>query len=143
MHRLAAIALVAGLLIGIPAVAQEGGYKAMVEVSRHQISVNRGEGFRQVDGITPVRPGDLVMASEPDGHGWIIYPDCDVEVLPGKVYTVEDRPGVVQVQDAKQVRPICKRALPYWLLAAPIAVGICAAADCFDDDDRRRRPASP
>jgi len=29
--------------------------------------------------------------------GWIIYPDCDVEVLPGKVYTVEDRAGVVRV----------------------------------------------
>jgi hypothetical protein len=79
------------------------------------------------------------MASEV-GHGWIIYPDCDVEILPGKVYTVEDRPGVVEIRDAKEYRPICKRAPPYWLLAAPLAVGICAAAGCFDDDDG---PASP
>jgi hypothetical protein len=53
----------------------------MVEVKRHQVSVNRGKGFQQVAGVTPVKPGDLVMASE-GGLGWIIYPDCDVEILP-------------------------------------------------------------
>ena len=117
MHRLALISLIAGVLIETPALAQDRGYKAMVEVSRHQISVNRGEGYQQVDGITPVRPGDLVMASTPDGHGWINYPDCDVEVLPGKVFTVEHRPGVVQIRDAEGPRLICKRAVPYWILA--------------------------
>jgi hypothetical protein len=62
--------------------------------------------------------------------------------LPGKVYTVEDRPGVVQIRDAKEHRPICKRAaVPWWLLAGvPI---VACAAFCFDDDDGRRRPASP
>jgi hypothetical protein len=146
VRRLAFISLMVGTLLGTPAWSQDGtGYKAMVEVTSHQISVNRGKGFQQVDGITPARPGYLVMASE-SGHGWIIYPDCDVEVLPGKVYTVEDRPGVVAIRDAKELRPICKRGVPPWLIGAALAgaaVGVCAAEDCFDDDDGRPRPASP
>ena len=122
MRRLAFIALVAGVAINTAAVAQDPGYKALVEVTSYQVSVNRdGTGFRQVDGITPVDPGDLVMASA-GGHGWIIYPDCDVEVLPGRVYTVENRDGVVQITDAKEHRQICKRGLSPWLLAPLIAV---------------------
>lgn len=110
VRRIASVALTVGVLACLPAWAQaDHGYKALVDVQSQQISVNRGQGFQQVGGITPVSPGDLVMASE-GGHGWIIYPDCDVEVLPGKVYTVEDRPGVVEVRDAKESRPECKRA---------------------------------
>ena len=136
---IASIALAFYVLACLPAWAQvDGGYKALVEVQSHQISINRGQGFQQLGGITPVNPGDVVMASE-GGHGWIVYPDCDVEVLPGKVYTVEDRPGVVEVKDAKEPRPICKRAFPYWVLAAPPI--LACAAFCFDDDDGR--PASP
>jgi hypothetical protein len=142
MLRIAFMSLIAAALIGTPALAQDAGHKALVEVTSHQISVNRGQGFQQVDGVTPVRPGYLVMASE-GGHGWIVYPDCDVEILPGKVYTVEDRPGVVRVTDAKEMgRPICKRAVPLWLIgvgAAALAAGIVVVVD--DDDDGR--PASP
>ena len=146
MRRLAFIALIAVVVINTPAATQDGepGYKALVEVTSHQVSVNRdGTGFRQVEGITPVDPGDLVMASaDPAGHAWIIYPDCDVEVLPGRVYTVENRAGVVQISDAKEHRPICRRAVPWWLLAAPL-IAVPFLID--DDDDRRRReePASP
>ena len=144
MHVLAFITLLAGVMISTPALSQDGepGYKALVEVTSHQVSVNRdGKGFRQVDGITPVNPGDLVMASStPEGSGWIIYPDCDLEVLPGRVYTVDDRPGVVQIRDAKEHRPICKRAVPWWLLATPL-IAVPFLID--DDDDRQREPASP
>jgi hypothetical protein len=144
MRRLIGLlAGIAGVLMATPAPAQD--YKALVEVTSHQISVNRGTGYRQVDGITPVNPGDLVMASSsPEGHGWIIYPDCDVEILPGRVYTVENRSGTVQISDAKEHRPICKRAVPWWLLAAPLIAVPFLIHD--DDDDRRRRqeePASP
>jgi hypothetical protein len=141
MPCLALLSLILGLFITTPASAQDGetGYKAMVEVTAHQISVNRGEGFRQVDGITPVNPGDLVMASAtPEGSGWIIYPDCDVEVLPGRVYTVEDRPGVVQIRDAKEHRPICKKPVAWWLLAVPPI--IACAAFCFDNDEQGGSP---
>lgn len=131
--RLAFILLIAGVFISVPALAD-----ALVEVKSDQISVNRdGRGFRQVAGITEAKPDDLVMASD-GGHGWIIYPDCDVEVLPGKVYTVEDRPG--EIRDPKEFRPMCKKPVPYLFLgatAAVIGVEICAAAGCFDD------PASP
>ena len=135
MYRVAFVSLILGVFIGGPALAD-----AMVEVKSHQVSVNRGRGFQQVAGITTVKPGDLVMASE-GGHGWIIYPDCDVEVLPGKVYTVENRPGLIR--DPKEIRPICKKPVPYWaLLGAAIPIGICLAVDdCFDED--RERPASP
>lgn len=139
MRRVAFVALTVGVLACLPARAQvDGGHKALVEVQSHQISISRGRGFQRVGAITPLKPGDLVMASE-GGRGWIIYPDCDVEVLPGKVYTVEDRPGVVEIRDAKASRPICKRAFPLWVLAAPPI--LACAAHCFDDDDGR--PASP
>src|SRR5262245_47700045 len=138
MRRLAFIVLVAGVLINTQAVAQDPGYKALVEVTSYQVSVNRdGTGFRQVDGITPVDPGDLIMASG-EGHGWIIYPDCDVEVLPGRVYTVENRDGVVQISDAKEHRPICKRAFPWWLLAAPLI-----AVPFLIHDDDHNQPVHP
>ena len=143
VHRLAFVALIAGVFMSAPALAQDGadtGYKAMVEVTSHQISVNRGgRGFKQVDGITPVEPGWLVMASA-SGRGWIIYPDCDVEVLPGRVYTVEDRPGVVQVRDAKEHRPICKKAAPWWIVGAAVPLALCLTDDCFDGDNG---PTSP
>jgi hypothetical protein len=144
MRKWAYIAAAAGVLVSPPALAD-----ALVEVTNHTISVNRGQGFRQVADVTPVNPGDLVMASAA-GHGWILYPDCDVEVLPGRVYTVEDRPGMVRIRDPKEVRPICKRAVPYWLLgvgAAGLAAGIAVAIG--DDDDKRPprddddEPASP
>src|SRR5262245_23828448 len=128
------IALVAAVAINTAAVAQD--YKALVEVTSYQVSVNRnGTGFRQVDGITPVNPGDLVMASA-EGHGWIIYPDCDVEVLPGKVYTVENRDGVVQISDAKEHRQICKRGFPWLLLAIPPI--LACAAFCNEDHDHNK-----
>ncbi len=143
MYRLATIAFVAGMLFGSPALAN-----ALVEVQSDLVSVNRsGKGFRQVAGITEVKPGDLVMATETpgqSGHGYILYPDCDVEVLPGKVYTVEDRPG--EIDDPKGFRPLCKKAAAPWRLLGAAAVPLiayCISSECFDGDDRRPRPTSP
>jgi hypothetical protein len=113
MHRLAFVSLVVAVHSSAPALAE-----ALVEVQSDRISVIRGNGFQQVAGITPVKPGDLVMASDDGGHGW--SPDCNVEVLPGKVYTVEDRPG--EVRDAKASIPACKKPVPIWLSAAGVGL---------------------
>jgi hypothetical protein len=140
MHRLATIAFLVGTLLGVPAWAAP-----YVETRSEPLLVNCGAGYRPVTGITQVQPGCLVMASQSgseSGHGYILYPDCDVEVLPGRVYTVEERPG--QVDDPKTFRPICKVAAAPWYLvgyAAPL-VAFCISNDCFDDDDGSR-PASP
>ena len=100
MYRLATTAFVAGAFLGSPALAD-----AIVEVQSDLVSVNRsGKGFRQAAGITEIALGDLVMASD-GGHGYILYPDCDVKVLPGRVYTVQDLPG--EIQDPKAFRPTC------------------------------------
>jgi hypothetical protein len=142
MHRLAAISLVAWAVCGPFAWAD-----AYVEVKSEQVLINCGSGgYRSAAGITEVKPGCLVMASQSSsesGHGYILYPDCDVEVLPGRVYTVEDRKG--QVSGPKSFRPICKVAAAPWYLvgfAAPL-IAYCTSSECFDDEDRRPRPASP
>jgi len=138
MHRLAALALSAGILLGSPAWASP-----VVDTRTEQVLVNCGDGYRPVAGLTDVRPGCMVMAEAEAGHGFILYSDCDVEVLPGKVYTVRDDPGP---EDIKGFRPICKvAAVPWWLVGTAVAggaVGIAAAAGAFDDDDDPR-PASP
>jgi hypothetical protein len=132
MYRLATIAFVIGALLVSPALAD-----ALVEVKSNDVLVNHdGKGYRQVTGITPVEPGDLVYARAESGHGWILYPDCDVEVLPGRVYTVEDRPG--EIPDPKAFRPECKKPVAWWLLAVPPI--IACAAFCFDDDDKGASP---
>ena len=130
MYRLATIAFVVGALLVSPALAD-----ALVEVKSNDVLVNRdGKGFRQVTGM---EPGDLVWARADSGHGWILYPDCDVEVLPGRVYTVEDRPG--EIPDPKAFRPECKKPVPWWLLGA-VPIIVCVAADCFHDGGQGVHP---
>jgi hypothetical protein len=134
MHRLV-IAAIVGVFLSSTAFAD-----AVVRVQHSQIYLNRnGTGYHPVLGDTPAVPGDLVMANE-TGHGAIIYPDCEVEVLPGRVYTVYDHPG--QIADTKEFRPACRRPIPYWLIgaaAAGAAVGICAAAGCFEEEHHHHK----
>lgn len=138
MHRLATLVLSAGLLLPAPAWATP-----VVDVHSERVLVNCGNGYRSVAEFTEVQPGCMVMAAAETGHGYILYSDCDVEVLPGKVYTVKNDPGP---EDVKGFRPICKVAsVPWWLVGGAVAggaVAIAAAADVFDDDDGPR-PASP
>ena len=141
MHRLAVLAAITAVLLNSAASA-----KAIVHVQHSQIYLNRdGTGYRPVVSDAEGIPGDLVMAND-TGHGLIIYPDCEVEVLPGRVYTVQDHPG--EVADTKEFRPACRRAIPYWLIgaaAAGTAVGICAAVGCFEEEHHKKKvqAASP
>ena len=133
------IAVVAWAVLGSSAWAD-----AFVLVKSDEVLVNHGTGFLQVTGVTEVKPGDLVMAWEDgvvSGHGYILYPDCDEEVRPGRVHTVEDRPG--EVGDLKELRTICREAaVPLWVWGgvAVGAVAVCVGVSCFGDDDE---PTSP
>lgn len=134
MHRLGALLGIIGVLLNSPVSA-----KALVQAQQPQIYLNRGQGYHPVVATTEAVPGDLVMANE-TGHGLIIYPDCEVEVLPGRVYTVYDHPG--EVADTKEFRPKCRRPIPYLLIgaaAAGLAVGICAAAGCFEEEHHHKK----
>jgi hypothetical protein len=135
MHRLAAI----GFAIGVLASWSAWG-AAYLRVEKGPVYFNEGKGFHQVADTIEVSPGYKVMAGD-GGHGWIAYPDCIAEVLPGEVITVEDHPGTTV--DSKTVLPACKRKVPLYLIAAGaavIAVGVCAAAGCFDDPGNGRKP---
>ena len=135
MPRLAFMAGIVGVFLSSPGLAD-----AVVQVSHPQVYLNRdGRGYHPVYSGTPAVPGDLVMANE-TGHGLIIYPDCEVEVLPGRVYTVYNHPG--EVKDTKEFRPKCRRPIPYWLIgaaAAGAAVGICAAVGCFEEEHHKKK----
>ena len=137
MHRLAAIGFTLGVLASWPAWGT-----TYLRVEKNPMFFNDGKGFHQVTDTIEVSPGYKVMAGD-GGHGWIVYPDCMAEVSPGSMITVEDHPGAAI--DAKTILPACKRAIPIYLIAAGaagLAVGICAAADCFHEETRPR-PRSP
>ena len=123
-----------------------------------KVSKSIGRGFSAIPQrrATPAQAGTQVMANE-TGRGWIIYCGCDVEIRPGKVYTVENReckvesvdirreglPHIVRDEDGQRGEEVVTRCgvVPWWAVAggAGAAVGICAVAGCFDDDDDRRR----
>jgi hypothetical protein len=124
---------------------------AFIVTTSPTVSSSIGRGFTRVPSLKPVQAGTQVMAND-SGSGWIIYCGCDIEIKPGRVYTVEDRACKVESVDIRQsglphivndngvrgeqrVRR-CRRAL-WWVLGAGASVGVCAAAGCFDGDDRR------
>ena len=153
MNRLYSLLIV--LAVGAtasPAVAAD----AFIATLEPTVSSSIGRGFTRVPRLKPVQAGTQVMANE-TGRGWIIYCGCDVEIRPGKVYTVENReckvesvdirreglPHIVRDEDGQRGEEVVTRCgvVPWWALAggAGAAVGICAVAGCFDDDDDRRR----
>ena len=147
--------LIAGVAAS-PALAAD----AFLVTIEPQISSSTGGGFTAVPQLRPVPAGTQVMANE-TGRGWIIYCGCDVEIKPGKVYAVENReckvesvnirqqglPHIVNYPDGQRgEEPLTKCRAPVgWLLGgAGVAVGVCALAGCFDDDDnKKKKPASP
>lgn len=152
MSRLCAVlTILAAVLATSPALAAD----AFIATTSQVVSFNAGRGFVKVPRLKPVPAGTQVMANE-TGSGWIIYCGCDVEINPGKVYTVQNReckvesvnirqpglPHIVNYPDGQRGQEeVTKCAIPVLpiLAGAGAAVGICAAAGCFDDDDDRGR----
>src|SRR6185369_12224165 len=61
---------------------------ATLQTVTPQVSVNKGQGYKQVAAASEVSVGDQVMAA-PGGRGKIVYPDgCVIDVYPGAVITV-------------------------------------------------------
>jgi hypothetical protein len=123
----------------MPAVA------ATVEVLQGQVSVNQGQGYKQIAAKSAVSTGDQVMAA-PGGRGRIVYADgCALDVSPGAVVKVPEKcyqPMTAGLEaPVEEVRPAW---IPYVGAAVVIGVGACAVAGCFDDDGgRRRRDGQP
>jgi hypothetical protein len=147
------------MLIGLFAVSPALAADAFIATQGQVVSFNTGGGYTRVPLLQPVPAGTQVMANE-TGSGWIIYCGCDVEIKPGRVYTVENReckvesvdlrrsglPHIVKYPDGQRGEQELKRCRvgAWWLLAPAAAVGVCAVAGCFDDDnDKRIRKALP
>lgn len=145
----------------LSASAAFGADAFLVTLSR-TVSINGGTGFSQPPRLQPVQAGTQVMADEA-GSGWIIYCGCDVEVRPGRVYTVkspkcqvesvnigqEGLPQIVRYPDNQREEEVTtKCGIPAAaLLLGGAGVGLAGAAigGAFDDDGggRRRGPAKP
>jgi hypothetical protein len=119
--------------------------------------VNQGTGWKRFSPLRQLRAGDQVIAQGEDSSGWIIYCGCDEYLEPGRVHTVKNRkckvesvdirrsglPHIVTYPDGERGEEELTRCkVPaWWLLAgAGGAVGVCALAGCFDDDDGPKKP---
>ena len=132
MRRLTSLALgfCIGSLICLPAMA------ATVEIVQGQVSVNQGQGYKQITAASAVSAGDQVMAA-PGGRGRIVYADgCAVDVYPGAVLTVPQKCYQPMTAGLEAV-PVAAAPFP-WVpvvgAAAIPAVGICAASGCFEEN---------
>ena len=132
MRRLTSLALgfCIGSLICLPAMA------ATVEIVQGQVSVNQGQGYKQITAASAVSAGDQVMAA-PGGRGRIVYADgCAVDVYPGAVLTVPQKCYQPMTAGLEAV-PVAAAPFP-WLPvvggAAVLAVGICAVSGCFEEN---------
>jgi hypothetical protein len=149
MLRLTATALV--VVMAMTSAAWAG---ATVVVVKSPVMVSHGEGYSEVTTSIAAARGDQVMAG-PQGQARIVYPDgCTVQVGPGGVASVgECKQPMTAGLDSNICDPStddkCLAAPPpaprppyllYGGIAAGIAVGICAAQGCFDDNDHPRSP---
>jgi hypothetical protein len=61
---------------------------ATVETVQGQTLINRGQGYKLIEGSTEAYPGTTVVAN-PGSSAQVVYPDgCKVAVNPGSVYTI-------------------------------------------------------
>jgi hypothetical protein len=136
MHRfLSVVGFTIGTVVCVPALAA-----ATVQVVQGQVSVNQGQGYKQVVAPSAVSTGDKVMAA-PSSRGKIVYADgCAVDVYPGAVVSVPEK--CYQPMRAGLEAPV-EEARPFpWVpvlgAAAVIGVGACAVSGCFEDHDHGR-----
>lgn len=79
---LALLAFIAGVSISAPLLA------ATVTVLQGQVLINRGQGYKLIDGSTEANPGDTVVVN-PGGMVQISYPDgCSMQFQPGSVVAI-------------------------------------------------------
>jgi hypothetical protein len=141
MFRFAGVVgLVAGALFGLPALASNAEFVATVKPVAGQVSISRGDGFKQITGSTQVAVGDQVMVGK-GGLGKIVYSEgCVVDVGAGAVVGVA---GSCKVAMAKpmlaglEAAPVAAQAFPWgWTLTgAAVAVGVACIGFCQNNDN--------
>src|SRR6478752_9073583 len=142
MHRLlSVVGFSIGTVVCLPAMAA-----ATVQVVQGQVSVNQGQGFKQVVAASAVSTGDRVMAA-PGSRGRLVYADgCAVDVYPGAVVTVPEK-CYQPMTAGLEAAPVAAAAPIPWVpilgAAAVIGVGACAVSGCFDDEDHGRGKPKP
>jgi hypothetical protein len=116
---------------------------ATVQVVQGKVSVNQGQGYKQVGAASAVSTGDRVMAA-PGSRAKILYSDgCAVDVYPGAVVTVPEK--CYQPMTAGLEAAPVAAAVPWVPIvgaAAVIGVGVCAVSGCFRNEGRRGKPPS-
>jgi hypothetical protein len=136
MRGIAAIALVAGVHLSLPAFAAA---IATVQTMQGQVTINRGNGYEEVVSWADGHAGDKVMAG-PGGYGKIIYSNgCVVNVRPGAVVAVQDEPPC---RDGAVIA-----GHPYLIagaMAAGVVAGIVSLSGGNDNNNNKHsKPASP
>ena len=128
-----------GTVVCLPAMAA-----ATVQIVQGKVSVNQGQGYKQIAAASAVSTGDKVMAA-PGGRGRIVYADgCAVDVYPGAVVTVPEKcyqPMRAGLEEAPVAAPI--PWVPLVAGAAIIAVGACAASGCFNEQEKEHITSHP
>ena len=123
------IGLVA-VLFGIPTLAATVQPVATVEPVAGKVSLNRGQGFKEVTGRAQANAGDQVMVN-PGGRAKIVYLEgCMVDVRPGAVVGIA---GSCKVAMAKPMTAglepvVAAPTFTIWPLLAGVA--LAAAASC-------------
>jgi hypothetical protein len=119
---------------------------ATVQVVQGKVSVNQGQGYKQVGAASAVSTGDRVMAA-PGSRAKILYSDgCAVDVYPGAVVTVPEKcyqPMTAGLEAAPAAEAAGIPWVPIVGAAAVIGVGACAVSGCFRDEDHNGRQKKP
>ena len=107
------------VLFGLPTLAATVQPVATVEPVAGKVSLNRGQGFKEVTGRAQANAGDQVMVN-PGGRAKIVYLEgCMVDVRPGAVVGIA---GSCKVAMAKPMtaglEPVVARTRFPWVAAA-------------------------
>lgn len=129
---LALLALIAGVSIGTPLLA------ATVTVVQGQVLINRGQGYRLVEGSTEANPGDMVVVN-PGGLAQIAYPDgCSIQLQPGSIVAIgQPSPCQAQQEQAGQAAGVSGTAIA---IGAVVVGGGVAAAVLLSQKDNAASP---
>src|SRR5512132_4369308 len=131
MRRFSAIVVgLAAVFFGVPTLAATVQPVATVEPVAGKVSLNRGQGFKEVTGRAQVNAGDQVMVN-PGGRAKIAYFEgCMVDVRPGAVVGIA---GSCKVAMAKPMmaglEPVvaAPRGFPWLTVIGGAALGVGAA----------------
>ena len=138
-------AIVVGLiavLFGLPTLAATVQPVATVEPVAGKVSLNRGQGFKEVTGRAQANAGDQVMVN-PGGRAKIVYLEgCMVDVRPGAVVGIA---GSCKVAMAKPMtaglEPVVAAPVAFpWgaaVLGTALAVGVACIGFCQNEEDHR------